>query len=166
MSGRSRRYAHEGVYFPDMHGLRAALIDMGQLTLCLRGLLRERGLLDAELVERRGTGQRPSGGPAGPHSLPAISVREALEALESAYRVFSNAASVIQRVEQAIEQCGLMFDAAEAMGDERAQEGWATAFNVCANVSVGACPVPRAETKAARAALRGRDRDKAGSGHG
>lgn len=157
MSGRSRRYAHEGVYFPDMHGLRAALIDMGQLTLCLRGLLRERGLLDAELVERRGTGQRP---------LPSISVREALEALESAYRVFSNAASVIQRVEQAIEQCGLMFDAAEAMGDERAQEGWATAFNVCANVSVGACPVPRAETKAARAALRGRDRDKAGSGHG
>lgn len=144
-SGR-RRYCHQGVYFPNSSGLHGALIDLGQLTLCLEALLSQRGLLDAELVPRRDRATPP---------LPAISVRQAMEALSSAHDVLAKAAAVVDRVDQAIEQCGVMFDAARVVDDEQEQQRrWAVVFNVLVNVAADTCPVPRAQTAAARQTVR------------
>lgn len=166
MSRRRRRFQHEGVYFAETSGLRAALIDAGQLTLCLRDLMRVQGLLDAELVPARGSGRhaQPSGSAAAEHS--AVTVHDGFEALESAYRVFSDCASVVERVWQAQEQVGLVLDAAAtAGGDSTAAVRWLEAHELVWRIGDDDSPVRRNVLTAARAALKARERKKArGSG--
>ena len=151
MTSRRRRLHHEGVYFADTSGLRGALIDAGQLLLCLEALLSERGLLDVELVPRRGSGQ---------HAQSAVSVREAIEGMHSAVEVFNRSASVVRRAWQAMEQCGVMLDAAEAAGDEQASARWLLAYDVCARLADDESPVRRDVLTAARAVLRAAQRKK------
>lgn len=163
MSRRRRRFHHWGMYFPDTSGLRGALIDAGQLTLCLEALLGKRGVLDAELVPARGVGSR--------RPEPAVSVRDALGALRSAFEVFSECAAVVERAWQAMEQCGVMLDAAEATGDEQAASRWLLAYDVCARLAGDESPVRRDVLTAARAVLRAHKRSsakvmKAGASHG
>lgn len=165
MSRRRRRFQHEGVYFAETSGLRAALIDAGQLTLCLRDLMRVRGLLDAELVPVRGSGRhaQPSGSAAAEHS--AVTVHDGFEALESAYRVFSDCASVVERVWQAQEQVGLVLDAAAAAGGDSEAVRWLEAHELVRRISDDDSPVRQSVLTAARAALKARERKKArGSG--
>ena len=148
-----RRYRREGVYFPDMVGLHAALVDAGQLMLCLDALLQSRGLLDVELVPRRG--------PSGHRQLPAVSVRDAIRGLHSAAEVFRRAAQVAERAEQAVDQVGLLFDAAEASNDDEAVSRCMDLYDVCTRIAAGMAPVRREKLTAARAALRAAEGKKA-----
>ncbi len=146
MSRRRRRFHHGGVYFADTSGLRAAQIDAGQLTLCLEALLGERGLLDVELVPARGVGSR--------RPEPAVSVRDALAALRSAVGVFSDCASVVERVWQGQEQVGVMLDAAEASDNEAEVSRWLLGYELVSRIADDHSPVRRDALTLARATLR------------
>ncbi len=152
MSRRRRRFHHWGVYFAETSGLRAALIDAGQLTLCLEALLGKRGLLDDELVPARGVGSR--------RPEPAVSVRDALAALRSAFDVFSDCTSVVERVWQGQEQLGIMLDAAEASDNALAVSRWLLAYELMSRITDDRSPVRRGALTLARATLRARERER------
>jgi hypothetical protein len=136
-----RRFTHDGVYYSDSEGLMAAVVDAGQLVAWLESFLRVRGLLDEELIPARGElSDRPE---------PAVSVQEALAALASAARVFGDAAAVVSRVWQGIDQAAQQRDACPLVRAEDEDPGdtgyfaWALVHEVLSRVAEDRAAVGR-----------------------
>lgn len=142
---RRRRFSHRGVYFSEMAGVRAAVIDAGQLPCCLMVLLRDAGLLEARVRVPKVRSSDPDR---------TVSVREVLAGLDSAARVFQDCAAVVERVWQAQEQCSTMLDAGEVAGNELVASRWLFAYELAARIADDMSPVRRVALTAARAVVR------------
>ena len=150
---RRRRFSYQGMYFADTRGLRAAVLDLHQLSGWLQSLLGERGLLDEELVPQRGESSR--------NPEPRVTVREALAAFQSVAYVLSDCASVVERVWQAREQVEVMLSAAEASEGDWSVSWWIVVHDLCARIAADESPVGRETLAAARARLRAAKRGSA-----
>jgi hypothetical protein len=142
---RRRRFAYQGA-FSDMRGLHAAVMDASELLLYLHTALSESNLLDV---------------PIGVAQWRVLTAREVLTALELSAQVFADAAAIVDRVNQARDQCRLMLRAADAADSEETFTYWLQMFALVSRIASGRAPVPREVLSAAQVIVRAHQRKTA-----